>query len=149
MRSVAVKPSICAAITATNLSMLHVVGMGGTAHQHGVSILWQNWTGNIALVLSGLIVLPLMLPVAEQFGLDLIWFGVITVVAVEIGLLTPPFGMLLYVTNALVGIPIGVGLIISAFVLTGIYKARPGAAVNAAALLKWKLTVAQDSSYYT
>jgi TRAP-type C4-dicarboxylate transport system permease large subunit len=32
-----------------------------------------------------LIVLPLMLPVAEQFGLDLIWFGVITVVAVEIG----------------------------------------------------------------
>jgi hypothetical protein len=32
------------------------------------------------------------------------------------------------------------------FVLTGIYKARPGAAVNAASLMKWKLTLAQDSA---
>jgi SSS family solute:Na+ symporter len=51
---------LCAAITATNLSMLHVVGMGGTAYQNGVSILWQNWTGDIALVLSGIFVLPIM-----------------------------------------------------------------------------------------
>ena len=36
-----------------------------------------------------LIVLPLMLPIAQQFGLNLIWFGVVTVVAVEVGLLTP------------------------------------------------------------
>jgi tripartite ATP-independent transporter DctM subunit len=47
-----------------------------------------------------LIVLPLMLPVAEQFGLNLIWFGVITVVAVEIGLLTPPFGLSVYVVKS-------------------------------------------------
>jgi hypothetical protein len=33
------------------------------------------------------------------------------------------------------------------FVLTGIYNARPGAAVNAASLMKWKLTLAQDSSF--
>ena len=51
---------LCAAITATNLSMLHVVGMGGTGYQNGVSILWQNWTGDIALVLSGIFVLPIM-----------------------------------------------------------------------------------------
>ena len=48
---------LCAAITATNLSM---VGMGGTAYLNGVSILWQSWTGNIALVLSGIFVLPIM-----------------------------------------------------------------------------------------
>jgi TRAP-type C4-dicarboxylate transport system permease large subunit len=47
-----------------------------------------------------LIVLPLMLPVAEQLGLNLIWFGVITVVAVEIGLLTPPFGLSAYVVKS-------------------------------------------------
>ena len=43
-----------------------------------------------------LIVLPIALPVAEAAGLDLIWFGVITVIAVEIGLLTPPFGLSVY-----------------------------------------------------
>lgn len=47
-----------------------------------------------------LIVLPLMLPIAEQFGLNMIWFGVVTVVAVEIGLLTPPFGLSVYVIKS-------------------------------------------------
>ncbi|HQD14523.1 MAG TPA: TRAP transporter large permease subunit, partial [Ottowia sp.] len=47
-----------------------------------------------------LIVLPLMLPMAEQYGLNLIWFGVVTVVAVEIGLLTPPFGLSVYVIKS-------------------------------------------------
>ncbi len=40
-----------------------------------------------------LIVLPLALPIAQALGIDLIWFGVITVLAVEIGLLTPPLGL--------------------------------------------------------
>ena len=43
-----------------------------------------------------LIILPIALPVAEAAGFDLIWFGVITVIAVEIGLLTPPFGLSVY-----------------------------------------------------
>ncbi|MBP9785368.1 MAG: TRAP transporter large permease subunit [Giesbergeria sp.] len=47
-----------------------------------------------------LIVLPLMLPLAEQFGMNMIWFGVVTVVAVEIGLLTPPFGLSVYVIKS-------------------------------------------------
>jgi tripartite ATP-independent transporter DctM subunit len=47
-----------------------------------------------------LIVLPLALPLAEQFGLNLIWFGVVTVVAVEVGLLTPPFGLSAYVVKS-------------------------------------------------
>ncbi len=47
-----------------------------------------------------LIVLPLMLPVARTLGLDMVWFGVITVVAVEIGLLTPPFGISVYVVKS-------------------------------------------------
>ncbi len=47
-----------------------------------------------------LIVLPLMLPMAEQYGLNLIWFGVVTVVAVEIGLLTPPFGLSVYLLKS-------------------------------------------------
>ena len=57
-----------------------------------------------------LIVLPLMLPIAESFGLNLIWFGVVTVVAVEIGLLTPPFGLSVYVIKSTLDDPrIGLG----------------------------------------
>ena len=51
---------LAATITATNLSMFHFVGMGGTAYKSGISIIWQNWTGNMALVMSGIFVLPLM-----------------------------------------------------------------------------------------
>ncbi|MGR3372562.1 TRAP transporter large permease [Pseudooceanicola nanhaiensis] len=43
-----------------------------------------------------LIVLPIALPVADAAGFDLIWFGVVTVIATEIGLLTPPFGLSVY-----------------------------------------------------
>lgn len=43
-----------------------------------------------------LIMLPIVLPIARSFGMDVVWFGVITVLAVEIGLLTPPFGVSVY-----------------------------------------------------
>lgn len=43
-----------------------------------------------------LILLPIALPIANAAGFDMIWFGVLTVVAVEIGLLTPPFGLSVY-----------------------------------------------------
>ena len=57
-----------------------------------------------------LICLPLMLPIAETFQLNLIWFGVITVVAVEIGLLTPPFGLSAYVIKSTLNDPrVGLG----------------------------------------
>ncbi|MFN4277106.1 MAG: TRAP transporter large permease [Ferrovibrio sp.] len=47
-----------------------------------------------------LIVLPLMLPIASGFDMSLIWFGIITIVAVEIGLLTPPFGLSVFVIKS-------------------------------------------------
>lgn len=47
-----------------------------------------------------LIMLPIVLPIARSFGMDIIWFGVITVVAVEIGLLTPPFGVSVYTVKS-------------------------------------------------
>ncbi len=57
-----------------------------------------------------LIVLPLMLPIAQQFGLNLIWFGVVTVVAVEIGLITPPFGLSVYVIKSTLGRTVDISL---------------------------------------
>ncbi|MEY8098045.1 TRAP transporter large permease [Falsihalocynthiibacter sp. S25ZX9] len=47
-----------------------------------------------------LILVPLMLPVITAMNIDLVWFGIVTVLAVEIGLLTPPFGISVYVIKA-------------------------------------------------
>jgi tripartite ATP-independent transporter DctM subunit len=47
-----------------------------------------------------LVVLPLALPIVSTLDGNLIWFGVITVIAVEVGLLTPPFGLTVYVVKS-------------------------------------------------
>ena len=47
-----------------------------------------------------LIVVPIALPTVAALGGDPIWFGILTVIAVEIGLLTPPFGLSCYVVAA-------------------------------------------------
>ncbi|GGE22820.1 TRAP transporter, DctM subunit [Gemmobacter megaterium] len=44
-----------------------------------------------------LITIPLFMPIANSFGFDPVWFGLILLLAYEIGFTTPPFGMLLYV----------------------------------------------------
>jgi tripartite ATP-independent transporter DctM subunit len=46
-----------------------------------------------------LIMLPIMLPILDVLDGNKIWFGVVTVVAIEIGLLTPPFGLSVYVVK--------------------------------------------------
>ncbi|XKE46868.1 TRAP transporter large permease [Halomonas organivorans] len=47
-----------------------------------------------------LIMVPIALPISASFGMDPTWFGIITVVAVEIGLITPPFGLSVYTVKA-------------------------------------------------
>jgi tripartite ATP-independent transporter DctM subunit len=47
-----------------------------------------------------LILLPIALPYAIAMGVDQIWFGIITVIAIELGLLTPPFGLSVFVVKA-------------------------------------------------
>jgi TRAP-type C4-dicarboxylate transport system permease large subunit len=47
-----------------------------------------------------LIMVPIMAPVVTPMQIDLVWFGIVTIVAVEIGLLTPPFGISVYVIKA-------------------------------------------------
>lgn len=47
-----------------------------------------------------LIVVPLFLPLVEPMGYSLVWFGIVTVVGAEIGLLTPPLGISCFVIKA-------------------------------------------------
>ena len=44
-----------------------------------------------------LLTVPIFFPLAQNFGFDLIWFGVIILLALEISFTTPPFGLLLFV----------------------------------------------------
>ncbi|MEP7063346.1 MAG: TRAP transporter large permease [Betaproteobacteria bacterium] len=44
-----------------------------------------------------LVIVPILIPTAKLLGIDLVHFGVVVVVNIMIGLLTPPFGLLLFV----------------------------------------------------
>ena len=54
-----------------------------------------------------LVFVPMLLPAAKLLGIDLVHVGVLVVLNMMIGMIHPPFGMLLFVTKALTGIPIG------------------------------------------
>lgn len=47
-----------------------------------------------------ILVVPIVFPVILHFGFDPIWFGIVTVVAVELGLISPPIGMNLFVIKS-------------------------------------------------
>jgi len=52
-----------------------------------------------------LIVVPLFLVVLDGYGVNLVWFGIITVVGAEIGLLTPPLGISCFVIKSTIDDP--------------------------------------------
>ena len=53
-----------------------------------------------------LVIIPLFIPTCKALGIDLVHFGVTAVVNCMIGLITPPYGVLLFVINAITGIPL-------------------------------------------
>ena len=50
-----------------------------------------------------LITMPIMFPIVTSLGFDPVWFGIVTIVAVEMGLLTPPFGICVYIMKSSLG----------------------------------------------
>ncbi len=70
---------------------------------------------NIVLLIAGafmepsaiiLILAPILFPIATQLGIDPIHLGIIMVVNLEIGLVTPPVGLNLFVSSAVTGMPL-------------------------------------------
>src|SRR6056300_558741 len=53
-----------------------------------------------------LVIVPLFIPTCTQLGIDLVHFGVVIVVNAMIGLITPPYGILLFVISAVTQIPL-------------------------------------------
>jgi C4-dicarboxylate transporter DctM subunit len=53
-----------------------------------------------------LIVVPVFIPAAQALGIDMVHFGVMVVVNVMLGLVTPPYGLLLFVMASITGVPL-------------------------------------------
>ncbi len=70
---------------------------------------------NISILILGMFIdtsviqvvfIPIVLPLAKAFGIDLVHFGLVVVFNMMIGLSTPPFGMLLFITSGISGTPL-------------------------------------------
>ena len=55
--------------------------------------------------------LPLMIPMVESFDMNLIWFGVVIVKLLEIGLITPPVGLNVFVLASVLEEKVEIGQI--------------------------------------
>ena len=53
-----------------------------------------------------LILTPLLVPIAKSIGVDLVHFGIIMTVNLSIGMFTPPFGLNIFVSQSLFGVPV-------------------------------------------
>jgi tripartite ATP-independent transporter DctM subunit len=90
-------------VTSEQVSKIVVSAMSGIVHSPWVFLLAANILFLIlgALVdvnVSELVFIPIILPLVKYFNIDLVHFGVLICLNMMIGLLTPPFGMLLFVT---------------------------------------------------
>jgi len=90
-----------------------------------------------------LLTIPLFFPIVTSLGFDPVWFGVLIVMIVQIGLISPPVGMNLFVLNSLLP---GVGLgsifrgcwpfVLSMVVTLGLLIAFPGLSLWLPSLMK-------------
>ena len=48
-----------------------------------------------------LLTIPVFFPIVTQLGFDPVWFGVLIVTVIEIGMISPPVGMNLFVINSM------------------------------------------------
>jgi tripartite ATP-independent transporter DctM subunit len=59
-----------------------------------------EWVAQTDIGLYGILAIYVAVPVMAPFEIDLVWFGIITIVGAEIGLLTPPLGIACYVIKS-------------------------------------------------
>lgn len=104
---------ICAQILSTALTYS---GVSRTVSEWVMGLGLGKWQFFAALVVLYLVLgcfvdgvsmiymtLPVLLPVVKAFGFDLVWFGVILTVLIELGQITPPVGLNLFTIHAISG----------------------------------------------
>ena len=90
---------------------------------HSLSALLLSWdlnpvtfliAVNILLLILGcllegttilLVIVPVLIPTAQALGIDMVHFGVVVVVNIMLGLVTPPYGLLLFIMTRISGAP--------------------------------------------
>lgn len=89
-----------AGIPASIQDLIEALGLG----MYGFLLIYILFVLLLGMIIDSssilLIVTPIAAPIAKEFGIDLIHFGIITVIAVEVGLLTPPFGISAFAVKA-------------------------------------------------
>lgn len=88
----------------------------GFTDNAGLSALGLFLAINLALLVAGcfldtgtlmLVIVPLLLPAVHAHGIDPVHFGVVIVVNLMVGMITPPYGLLLFVLSGLSKVPLG------------------------------------------
>ena len=88
--------------------------IAGAMLDAGFGVIWFLIIVNVILLIGGqfmepsgliVIVAPLVFPIAIELGVDPIHLGIIMVVNMEIGMITPPVGLNLFVTSGVAGMP--------------------------------------------
>jgi tripartite ATP-independent transporter DctM subunit len=120
--------SIAGTVTITGMSLLIIGGSQIFAQllsYSGITQLIVNWVMNLSwpplAILGGMIVIilimgcfmesvpiimvtaPIFTPIIRHLGLDPVWVGCILLIALEVGLLSPPFGLVLFVMKGVAG----------------------------------------------
>lgn len=54
-----------------------------------------------------LVIVPILIPAAQALGIDMVHFGIVVTVNLMIGLITPPYGLLLFIVSSLAKEPLG------------------------------------------
>ena len=91
-----------------------------------------------------LLTLPILMPVARSAGFDLLWFGILVAKLLEIGMITPPIGLNVFVIKNVVGSRIALGRIfrgvawflVADLVVVAVLLAFPGFTLFLPALMK-------------
>lgn len=100
-------------VSATDFATLVSSAISATpAGVYGVIFMMVIVLIGLGMFLDGmgtmLLVTPIFLPVAQEYGLSAIWFGIFLVRTIEMGFLTPPVGMNVYVIHGIArDIPVG------------------------------------------
>lgn len=94
-------------------------GLGVTIGNWLLSLCHSQWTflllTNVVVLILGmfidtsviqLVMIPILWPVAQQLGINVIHFGLVFTFNTMLGLSTPPFGMLLFITSSTSGTPL-------------------------------------------
>lgn len=118
----AIWKSLRATVQTTSMILFIVMAaklLAVTLAYYSVPPLLQSWVSSLQLSTAGVVIgilclylilgcffdgismvvitLPFTLPIIQAAGIDLIWFGILLVLIIEIGLLTPPVGMNLFI----------------------------------------------------